>query len=233
MRAVLATLACVLLVGTSAQAAVPVSPPSGSSYTTTDVVTFTADAGDDPRDHVILFSPGAVFDPKRWFTFGNTTGEEKVDLGWLASKFDHLGNFTWTTCPQSADLTPLAAECAPAWGFAVTFRMPTMTRKQARFDARHVMGRKFRSYWRAGYNHRVVCSSRTRTRQRCKISMVVGDVLLYGRVTAYLSRDGEHPWVLHRYRARVTIYNEYCHLVNERPFKECRTIRRPSGLVYE
>jgi hypothetical protein len=63
--------------------------------------------------------------------------------------------------------------------------------------------------------------------------MFVGDIVVYGRVTVYLKRDGRHPWTLPHYRARVTIYNEYCHLVNERPFKECRKVRRPGGLVDE
>jgi hypothetical protein len=157
------------------------------------VVTFTADVGDDERDHVILFSPGSAFDAERWFTFGNVGGEEEVDLGWLAAKFDHLGAFSWVTCPQGPDHDVLVDQCSPAWTFSVSFRLPTMRRGQARGDARYVMSHKFRSYWRAGYNRRVSCSPVSRTRQRCKVSVIVGDVVLWGRVSVYMKRDGKHP----------------------------------------
>jgi hypothetical protein len=197
------------------------------------VVTFTADVGDDERDHVILFSPGSAFDAERWFTFGNVGGEEEVDLGWLAAKFDHLGAFSWVTCPQGPDHDVLVDQCSPAWTFSVSFRLPTMRRGQARGDARYVMSHKFRSYWRAGYNRRVSCSPVSRTRQRCKVSVIVGDVVLWGRVSVYMKRDGKHPYALDHYRARVTIYDEYCHQVNKRPLRECTTIRRRDGLVYE
>lgn len=115
---------------------------------------------------------------------------------------------------------------------SVAFRLPTMTRAQARGDTRYVMSHKFRSYWRAGYRHRVSCSLVSRTRQRCKVSMIVGDLVLSGRVTVYMKRDGDHPWALDHYRAHITIYDEYCHLVNKRRLSDCTSTRRRSGLVY-
>ena len=67
-------------------------------------------------------------------------------------------------------------------------------------------------------------------RQRCKVSVIVGDVVVWGRVTVYLKRRGNYANDF--YRARIHIYDEYCHLVNEQPLSECQRTRRPSGLVY-
>jgi hypothetical protein len=113
----IAVVALLLAAGAPARAsdATPISPPSGSNFTTTDVVTFKAGAGADERDHVILFSPGTALNPARSFTFGNVGGEEEVDLGWLAGKFDHLGAFAWATCPQEPDYDVLVEQCSPAW----------------------------------------------------------------------------------------------------------------------
>jgi hypothetical protein len=77
-----------------------------------------------------------------------------------------------------------------------------------------------------------MCSPVTRSRQRCKVSVIVGDAVLYGRVYVRMKRDGDHPWALDHYRARLTIYDAYCHLVNKRPLRDCTRTRRRSGLVY-
>src|SRR5215204_827646 len=125
----------------------------------------------------------------------------------------------------------LIGQCSIARDFSVQFRLPDMSRAQARRDARYVMNHKFRSYWRGGYNRSVTCAPVTRTRQRCKVSVFVGDIIVSGRITVYEKR--ERSWARDYYHARINVYNEYCHLVNKRPLGECQTTRRRSGAVYE
>ena len=149
-------LTVLLLFAGSARATTPLAPAAGSAFTTTEVVTFEAEVGTDDREYAFLFSEGADLDANRWFTFG-PSGEQEVDLGWLAAKFDHLGTFAWAVCPvrgPESDYVVLIDECSPSWTFSVRFRLPTLTRAVARSDARYVMDRRFRSYWRGGLTAR-------------------------------------------------------------------------------
>jgi hypothetical protein len=235
MRVVVSiTVIAMVLLASSASAATPLEPATGSAFTTTDTVWFAALQGpeESQSDYVFLFSAKPDFGANEWFAFGGDEDHEvEVDLGWLSGKLDHVGTYWWGLCPVTgADMTVLTDRCSSSSTFSVRFRLPDLTRSQARIDARYVMGRKFRSYWRAGYNRRASCARVTRTRQRCKVSVIVGDVVVYGRVTVYLRRRGN--FANDYYRARIFIYDEYCHLVNRRPLRECRTIRRRSGPVY-
>lgn len=50
---------------------------------------------------------------------------------------------------------------------------------------------------------------------------------LWGKVTIYPRR--QRIWEVPSYRASIRIYNEYCHLVTERPLSECLTKVRRAG----
>lgn len=52
---------------------------------------------------------------------------------------------------------------------------------------------------------------------------------LWGKVTIYPRR--QRIWEVPSYRASIRIYNEYCHLVTERPLSECLTKVRRAGTV--
>jgi hypothetical protein len=224
----------VLLFAPSAGAATPLAPASGSAFTTTDTVTFEAQPApeESDADYMFVFSLSPDFTANEWFAFGGAEHRlDDVDLGWLAGKVDHVGTYWWALCSVAADSSVITDQCSPSWTFSLRFRLPDLTKGQARADARYVMNHKFRSYWRGGYNRKVSCRRVTRTRQRCKVSVLVGDVSVWGRVTVYLKRRGNFPNDF--YRARIQIYNEYCHLVNGRPFRECMRTRRLSGPVYE
>jgi len=222
-----------LLPASSARAATPVAPASGSSFTTTDLVTFEAQAApaETDDDYLFVFSVVPDFTANRWFALGGENHElRRLDLGWLAGKLDHIGTYWWALCPVTADSQVLTDQCSASATFSLRFRLPDLSRSEARSDVRYVMNHKFR-YWRGGYHRSVSCAAVTRTRQRCKVSAVAGDLVLWGRVTVYRKRTGN--FANDFYRARVHIYDEYCHLVNKRPLSECQTTRRRSGPVYE
>jgi hypothetical protein len=225
--------AALLLFVPFAGAATPVAPTSGSAFMTTDTVAFEAQPGpeESDSDYMFVFSVQPDFTASEWFAFGGEEHQVEVDLGWLAGKLDHIGNYWWALCPVTADSAVLTDQCSPSATFSLRFRLPDLTKSQARTDARHVMNHEFRSYWRAGYNRKVSCRRITRTRQRCKVSVIVGDTVVWGRVTVYLKRRRNFP--NDYYRARIRIYDEYCHLVNKRPLDDCTTTRRRSGPVYE
>jgi hypothetical protein len=202
------------------------TPPDGSAYATTDTVRFghpEAAAGD--RAYVFSLTPDRA---DGWLSTGPEPAT-RVDLGWLATKFDHLGAFYWSACTTTVDPEGMEAlgECTAPLSFSVRFRFATLTKAIARATTRRVLRREFRDYWLPGYNRKVSCRRRSRIRQRCHVSVVVGDVLLWGKVTIYPRR--ERTWEVPYYRATVRIYNEYCHVVNERPLSECLTKRRRSG----
>jgi hypothetical protein len=218
----------VLLSAVAAASASAQSPPDGSAFATTDTVRFeTPEAAAGDRAYVFALTPDRV---EGWLSFGHEQ-VATVDLGWLATKLDHLGAFYWSACTTSVDSNgyETLAECTSPLSFSVRFRFATLTKATARARTRRVMRREFRDYWLAGYNRKVMCQRRSRIRQRCKVSVVVGDVLLWGKVTIYPKR--ERTWEMPYYRASIRTYNEYCHIVNERPLSECVTKRRRSGRV--
>lgn len=204
------------------------SPPDGSAFTTTDTVHFEhPEAAGGDRAYVFSLTPDRS---DGWFTLGHER-DETVDLGWLATKFEHLGAFYWSACTTSVDSNgyETLGECSAPLSFSVRFRFATLTRAAARGRTRSVMRRQFRDYWVSGYNRKVTCRRRSRIRQRCKVAVAVGDVLLRGTVTIYPKR--ERTWEVPYYRATIQIYNEYCHVVDHRPLSECLTKRRRSGRV--
>jgi hypothetical protein len=92
-------LAAVLCAGlTIAAPASAQSPPDGSAFTTTDTVHFEhPDAAAGDRAYVFSLTPDRS---DGWFTFGHER-DETVDLGWLATKFDHLGSSTGQRVQQA------------------------------------------------------------------------------------------------------------------------------------
>jgi hypothetical protein len=229
--AMLIASAVLLALVAPAGAAEPVAPAAGSRFTTTDTVIFEAQPAPEERSYWFLFSTGADLANSPGIAFPADSDEQELDLGWLAAKFDHTGRYWWSLCPAPADQEELVvSECSVPWSFSVRFRLPDLAPAEARTDAEEVMSRKFRSYWRDGYNQRVACRGKTRTRQRCNVSVVVGDVIVSGEVTVYLKRH--RSWALPYFRSNVRILDEYCYLVNRRPLGECQETRRQQGAVY-
>jgi hypothetical protein len=214
-----------------ARAATPVAPASGRTFTTTDTVRFTAQPGPDDGDYAFVFAASeADYNARYVFSFGPDIDELELDLGWLATKFDHLGVFWWGVCSVSGpDLEIVAGGCSPPSTFALRFRLDDLTATRARGDARYVMANHLRSFWRGFYGRKVSCRRMTRTRRRCHVSGFAGDTVLDGAVTIYLRR--ERSWSSSYYHARVRLVNEYCRVVNRRPLRECQTIRRKRGRV--
>ena len=185
MRLVTA-LAAALLIGlpSTSTAATPVSPASGSAFTTIDEVAFRATAAPDEPAYWFFFSAGRVFNPNRYFSVpGDGDGSSvRLDLGFLATKFDHLGDFAWSVAQVAgSDYEPASENCSVAHRFSVSFRLAPLTRRAARSDTRWVMSHHFRPYWRGFSGRRVACRPVTRTRRWCRISGFAGDSVLTGR----------------------------------------------------
>lgn len=199
---------------------------------TTDTATFTAQPGPDEGDYAFVFAASeAAYDARYVFTFGPGGDELGLDLGWLATKFDHVGTYWWGVCPVTGPhLEIVGAGCSPPWTFSLRFRLDDLTRRQARTHVRYVMWRYFRSSWDAFSGRKVSCRRITRTRQRCHVSGFAGDTAMDGTVTVYLKR--ERSWSSPYFRARIRLVNEYCHAVTGRPLSECQTIRPKRGSVY-
>lgn len=237
MRVIVMIVTALLLIAGPASAATPVSPTSGSVFTTGDKEKFVAESQPGEPDYLFLFSKGAALNKTEWFALGGQDDGDglgndlRLDLGWLALKFNHIGAYSWALCPVSGpDLTPAIDQCSASSSFSVRFRLSTLTRKAARADALTVMNQRFRDYWRGGYHQRISCRRVTRTRQSCNVSVSVGDSVLWGRVTIYNRRT--HAWDEPYFRARIHTLDEYCYQVDKRPLKECQTTRRRSGSVY-
>ena len=116
--------------------------------------------GESHSDHAFVFSPTPDF--KEWFSFGASQDHEvEVDLGWLSRKLDHLATYWWALCPVASlgMWSVTTDECSSASTLSLRSRLPNLTRSQARTDARCVMARKFRSYWRGGYHRRALVLS--------------------------------------------------------------------------
>jgi hypothetical protein len=235
MRSTMVILAAAILLRTaSADAAEPLWPEPGAAYSTSDTVTFQAvpAEGEIDRDYWFVFSKIADFTANQWFALGGEEHELEVDIGWLATKFDHLGLYWWALCPVSGpDFDVDTTACSEASDFSVRFRLDTLTRARARSDVRWVMSHQFRDFWRGTSGRSVSCRRSTRTRQRCTVSAFAGDVGIEGTIRIRLRRN--RTWSESYFRGRVTLTNEYCHVVNQRPLSECQTTRRRSGRVYD
>jgi hypothetical protein len=205
------------------------SPADGSAFKTTDTVRFEhPDAAGGDRNYVFALTPDRA---DGWLSTGPETAP-KVDLGWVATKFDHLGRFYWSACTTvlNENDEEVLDECTSPLSFSVRFRFATLKTATARQHARAVMRHRFRSYWVAGYNRKVSCRRRSRIRQRCRVSAAVGDVVLRGTVWIYPKR--KRTFELPYFRAVVKIVDEYCHAVRGEPLSACTTTRRRRGSVY-
>ena len=163
---------------------------------TTDTVTFKAHSDPLEREFMFVFStePAFTWDHSFPWAAEDDRDRARVDLGLLAGKLGHLGRYWWALCPLDRPLgepgsTVLLDQCSPSWTFTLRFRLPDLTKARARAAARYVISRRFGSYWRAGYDRKASCVRATRTRRRCRVSVVVGDVVVWGRVTVYSSES--------------------------------------------
>ena len=232
IAAALTTLFWLLVaVSPAAAANVPLDPPAGGSFDTTRVYQFTVnhEAGDSPWAIVLSPDDGSG----RGITFPSDEPDfVEVDMGWLASKYDHLGRFTWSICDYDRSAKDVVdATCSAPRPFYIRFRLSTLSSSQARSDARRVFKRMTRVSLRG---NGVKCRRNSRTRQTCKVSTYIGDSVIYGRVVLWNQRPrGVRTYDLTRYRASLRIYDEYCHVVRKRPLSECdEPYKRRSGWTY-
>ena len=231
-----ATLVLFNFAPSAAVAVQSVSPADGLSFSSTETIELVAVPGPDDTDVAFVLYPDRT--GSDYFTFGphEVTGPqviESLDLSWLAAKFSRTGRFYWATCPVAvedpsdpySDYDVLAASCSPRRSFVIRFRHPQLTSRDARGYSRQILRQQLRSAYEAGYGHRLWCSRVTRIQQRCRVDWVVGDGIYYGKIMVYGKRSGGYSGVF--YRLSMRIYDEYCHLVDRRPLKECeRPIRR-------
>ena len=224
----------------AAVAAQPLGPDDGRSFPSTETIKLLAAPAANESDIAFLLYPNAT--EARYFTFGprSATGplvEESLDLSWLAAKFDRTGLFYWAVCPVAledpvdpySDYDVLTDLCSPRRSFTVRFKHPLLTSRDARSYSRQVLRRHLRGAYDSGYGHHLRCKRMTTLQQRCRVDWVVGDAIFYGKIVVYRKRSGGSSGVF--YRLSMRRYDEYCHLVNKRPLKECvRPIRR-SGRI--
>lgn len=242
-RTALLFVAALALFGFAPSAAVavqPVAPADGLTFSSTEKIKLVAVPAPNDTDVAFLLYP----DPTGadYFTFGphEVTGSqvtESLDLSWLAAKFSRTGRFYWATCPVAvedpsdpySDYDVLTALCSPRRSFVIRFRHPQLTSRDARGYSRRVLRQHFRGAYEAGYGHRVRCSRVTRIQQRCRVEWVIGDGIYYGKIMVYRKRSGGYSGVF--YRLSMRLYDEYCHLVNKRPLRECERAIRRSGQI--
>lgn len=235
MRLVLVIAAVTLLLPAgTASAATPASPLSGSSFTTIDEIPFVADAVPGEPDFSFVFSAGETLNTTRYLALHGDVAPDylNLDLGWLATKFDHIGAYSWALCPSSAppDYTPDMSQCSPQAHFSIRFNLTPLWPADARAAARWVMNHRFRSHWRGLSGRKVSCRAVDGFEHRCRVSGFAGDSVLAGRITVYQRRV--RTWSETYFRGRVRLINEYCHLVSKRPLSECQKVRRRSGRVH-
>ena len=219
-----------------AGAAQPISPEPGARFTSDESVTFRAERSADEPDFAFVYSRDP--DPaKGSFLFGPQADEgivtERIELDFLASKFERFGRWYWSLCDVEYDddggYEPLLDQCSPPSSFTVAFRHPSLSSANARGYARQALADEFRGAYRSGYGHRVRCARQTKIRQSCRVSWVIGDGVYFGNVTIYRKRRFTYSAV--NYRMTITLYDEYCHLVRKRPLAECQRRIRRSGQV--
>ena len=56
-------------------------------------------APDEPP-YWFVFSTGPDLESSPWFAFPAENDETEIDFAWLAGKFDHIGPYWWTLCPE-------------------------------------------------------------------------------------------------------------------------------------
>jgi hypothetical protein len=221
------------LVASSAPAAnLPLDPPSGATFNTTEFPDFTVDYGPDDAPWAIVLSPGNG-KPGGMIFPSEDPDYFEVDIGWLAAKFNALGRFTWSICDyDEAAVAVVEATCSPPRPFFITFRLTTLTASAARADARRVYKKLTRFALPA---NGVKCHRNSRTKRTCRVGTYMGDAVIYGRVVLWNKRPrGVRTYDLTRYRASLRIYDEYCHLVNKRPLSECdKPYKKRSGWTYQ
>jgi hypothetical protein len=210
----------------------PLDPPAGANFDTTDRYDFAVEHDFDDPPWAIVLSPGDGTSGGMIFP-SDDPDYYGVDMGWLAVKFNVLGRFTWSICDyDEAAMEIVAATCSPSRPFFIAFRLSTLTASAASSDARRVFKKMTRfELPRSG----VRCRRDSRTKRTCRVSEYFGDSVIYGRVVLWSKRPpGVRTYDLTRYRATLRIYDEYCHLVNKRPFSECDDpYKKRSGWTYQ
>lgn len=220
------------LVSPAAAVNLPLDPPAGASFNTTQLPDFTIEHAPDDPPWAIVLSPGDGSAGGISFPSDDPDFHE-VDIGWLAAKFDALGRYSWSICDyDEAAMTTIDATCSPPRPFFITFRLTTLSGSAARSDARRVYKKLTRfALPRSGAK----CRRLSRTKRSCKVGTYLGDALIYGRVVLWNQRpSGVRTYNLTRYRATLRIYDEYCHLVNKRSLSECdKPYKKHAGWTYQ
>ena len=153
-------------------------------------------------------------------------------MGWLAPKFNHLGRFNWSICDYDETTYEIVGgTCSGLRSFYIRFRLSTLTAADARANARRAYKKLTRFSLPA---NGVRCRRNSRTKRTCKVGTYLGDSVISGRVVLWNKRPrGVQTYDLTRYRATLRIYDEYCHLVRNRPLSECeRPYKKRSGWTY-
>lgn len=78
----------------------------------------------------------------------------------------------------------------------------------AKYYAKQTLQWRFGSAFRHGYGKRISCRTRlSRTKRRCNVRWVIGDLSYRGRVSPYYSNRGPDSWYANYNVLRI---NEYC-----------------------
>lgn len=86
--------------------------------------------------------------------------------------------------------------------------IPQLTRAEAQAYLRKMLGRRFGNSFRHGYAYRRSCKRESRTRFRCRVGWVIGDLSYQGRASVWRTRRGSGTAL--GYSWRITLTNEYC-----------------------
>ncbi len=238
IRTVAGVIFAALTLGLSAPAnaaSVPVEPESGTRFDTTDVADFWVEREAADRPWAIVLSPDRDTQRGRGMIFPVGRDESaEVDMGWLAAKFNQLGSFYWSVCDYDMREHMLHEDtCSKPRIFYISFRKSTLTSYQARSAAKRVF--KKLAFGAPSNGVGVECRRVSRTKRSCRVGGYYGDTAIYGRVLLWNKRPkGVRTYDLTRYHARLRAYDEYCHLVNKRPRRECdRHFKTRTGLTWQ
>lgn len=234
-RRKLAMLFAIAFLGIAAPAEavhVPVEPPADAVFFTTDTYEFWVSPDEDETPWALVLSPDDGTD-RGIILPADDPEYAEVDLGWLAAKYNHLGRFYWSACDYDEDTNEIVeGACSDPLPFYIRFRLSTLTTADARSNTRRVFTKLTRfALPRDGL---LRCRRNSRTKQTCRVGTYIGDSVIYGRVVLWNKRPrGVRTYDLTRYRATLRIYDEYCHLVNKRPRRECdKPYKKRSGWTY-
>jgi hypothetical protein len=105
-------------------------------------------------------------------------------------------------------LPPVMAPPAAQGKTASKYLAPRLGIPKAKRYSKQALKHRFGNSYRHGYAKKLRCHRQWRTKVKCRVRWVIGDVSSKGTTTPFLYKRGHNWYWKVRYRIRVT--NEYC-----------------------